>query len=159
MEKEITISGIRCPRFAKGRRAVDEPWGWHAREFLRKRIVGRVVQFNRVYKHTSSGGRDGAGGYRPREYCKVTCNGQDLARIMVLNGWAKVSGTGEEAAGLKELENRAQEQGLGIHDKRVNPDDMKRVVDWYMKADVVYQKFQGRPRLGKTHQNKLCKQK
>lgn len=145
MEKEITISGIRCPRYARGRKATDEPWGWHAREFLRKRIVGRVVQFNRVYKHTSSGGRDGAGGYRPREYCKVSCNGQDLARIMVLNGWAKVSGTGEEVAGLKELEKRAEEQGLGIHDKRVNPDDMVRMVDWYMKPDVVYQQHAGRP--------------
>ena len=44
-ELQLTLSGVAAPRLAKGSNAVDEPFAWAARDFLRRLALGKAVSF------------------------------------------------------------------------------------------------------------------
>lgn len=77
-EKRIILSDILAPRLARGRDKDDEPWAWHAREFLRRKVIGQQVTFLIVQQ------TDG------REYGMVRLGQEDLAQALVAAGWAEV---------------------------------------------------------------------
>jgi staphylococcal nuclease domain-containing protein 1 len=142
-EKNVTISGIIAPKFARGRKAQDEPWAWHAREFLRKKCVGKKVKFSVNYHHEASG----------REYVDLVLDQtqENLAHSIIQKGWAQIKGTGKkgdgkippERANLVELQNDAQSLGLGKWRKVSNNKELIREVDWYADARALFQKSKG----------------
>ncbi|XP_035194719.1 staphylococcal nuclease domain-containing protein 1-like, partial [Oxyura jamaicensis] len=82
-ERQINLSNIRAGSLARRAAAgqpdakdtPDEPWGFPAREFLRKKLIGKEVCFTVEYKtpqgreygmvYLGKGEREGAGGHAP----------------------------------------------------------------------------------------------
>ncbi|CAD5211676.1 unnamed protein product [Bursaphelenchus okinawaensis] len=91
--KEITIylSNVAAPRLAKrpveggSEGSNDEPYAWEAREFIRKKIVGKTVVFIRDFLATSGRehGRIYLGGTSPDD-------AENIAESAVLAGWLEV---------------------------------------------------------------------
>ncbi|PVV05302.1 hypothetical protein BB560_000181 [Smittium megazygosporum] len=81
-ERILALAYIEAPRFGSFKKPEgDEPYSLEARDFLRKLIVGKSVGFEVLYT-TNSG----------REYGRLfTPESKDVAKILVENGWAKVS--------------------------------------------------------------------
>ncbi|KAI9814326.1 MAG: hypothetical protein M1832_005906 [Thelocarpon impressellum] len=78
-EKRINLSSIRQPKPSDPKQA---PFGAEAKEFLRKRLIGKTV---RVVIDAKRPAQDG---YEEREMATVTHNGKNVALLMVENGWA-----------------------------------------------------------------------
>lgn len=91
--KEITVylSNVTAPRLArrptegKSEGTSDEPYAWEAREFLRKKIVGKTVVFIRDFITTSQRehGRVYLGGSSPED-------AENVAESGVKAGWLEV---------------------------------------------------------------------
>ncbi|KAH0852942.1 hypothetical protein HID58_093619 [Brassica napus] len=98
-EKTITLGGI------------DEPFAWESREFLRKLCIGKEITFKVDYKVEAIG----------REFGSVYLGSENLAKLVVQNGWAKVREPGQQnqdkvspyVAELLQLEEMAKQEGLG----------------------------------------------
>lgn len=95
-ERQLSLAGIIAPKFARGKNAVDEPFAWQSREVLRKKLIGKPVSFQVLYKQEGSG----------REYGSIVFENQvrgpfffglmgdnflpqDMAQFMVATGWAR----------------------------------------------------------------------
>lgn len=116
-ERQLNLSGINAPR--AGRRAggnadetKDEPFAWEAREFLRKKLVGKEVVFTVEYKVPASG----------REYGflylgKDAASGENIVESLVSEGFVTVRQEGirgsTELARLAELESAAKAASKG----------------------------------------------
>nr|XP_023647180.1 staphylococcal nuclease domain-containing protein 1 [Paramormyrops kingsleyae] len=119
-ERQINLSNIRAGALA--RRAVqgqpdtkdvpDEPWAFQAREFLRKKMIGKEVCFNVEIK-TNQG----------REYGMVylgkDTSGENIAESLVAEGLATVRregirGTNPDQARLCDLEDQAKSVKKGM---------------------------------------------
>eukprot|EP00455_Lapot_gusevi_P054374 TRINITY_DN86_c0_g1_i1.p1 TRINITY_DN86_c0_g1~~TRINITY_DN86_c0_g1_i1.p1 ORF type:complete len:967 (-),score=426.63 TRINITY_DN86_c0_g1_i1:213-3059(-) len=140
-ERTITISGIIAPRFSRSKNAVDEPFGWHSREFLRKKIVGQRVAFRILHKQGD------------REYGNIMLNNEDISTVMVANGWAKARVPAQanpdtpippEREALMKLEEEAQSQNIGIWVKNINPRDYIRNINYTPDARSLYEQCRGR---------------
>nr|CAG4648501.1 EOG090X01F7 [Polyphemus pediculus] len=148
-ERQLNLSGINAPRL--GRRATnnaeetkDEPFAWDAREFLRKKLVGKEVVFTVEYKVPNSG----------REYGflylgKDAATGENIIESLVSEGLVSVRQEGVRASPelghLVDLESTARSAGKGkwassglqehIRDIKWNVDTGRQLVD----------KFKGKP--------------
>uniref|UniRef100_A0A673I4N9 Staphylococcal nuclease domain-containing protein n=1 Tax=Sinocyclocheilus rhinocerous TaxID=307959 RepID=A0A673I4N9_9TELE len=119
-ERQINLSNIRAGALA--RRAVqgqtdtkdtpDEPWAFQAREFLRKKVIGKEVCFT-VENKTPQG----------REYGMVylgkDTSGENIAESLVTEGLATVRregirGNNPEQARLCDLEDQAKAAKKGL---------------------------------------------
>jgi len=116
-ERQLNLSGINAPRL--GRRATanaeetkDEPFAWEAREYLRKKLVGKEVVFTVEYKVPASG----------REYGilysgKDAATGENMVEGLVSEGLVSVRQEGNrsspELVKLQELETAAKSAGKG----------------------------------------------
>lgn len=119
-ERQINLSNIRAGALA--RRAVqaqpdtkdtpDEPWAFQAREFMRKKVIGKEVCFT-VENKTPQG----------REYGMVylgkDTSGENLAESLVAEGLAAVRregirGNNPEQARLCDLEDQAKSVKKGL---------------------------------------------
>ncbi|KAK1093564.1 hypothetical protein LTR48_002047 [Friedmanniomyces endolithicus] len=80
-EKRINLSSVRQPKPSDPKQA---PFGAEAREFLRKRLIGKHV------KVRIDGTRPATEGYEAREMATVTSNNSNLALTLVENGYASV---------------------------------------------------------------------
>ncbi|KAG1953289.1 ribonuclease TUDOR [Pimephales promelas] len=119
-ERQINLSNIRAGALA--RRAVqaqpdtkdtpDEPWAFQAREFLRKKVIGKEVCFT-VENKTPQG----------REYGMVylgkDTSGENIAESLVAEGLAAVRregirGNNPEQARLCDLEDQARSVKKGL---------------------------------------------
>lgn len=80
-EKRVSLSSIRQPKPSDPKQA---PWGAEAKEFLRKRLIGKHV------KSQINGKRAATEGYEEREMATVTQNGKNVALLLVENGFASV---------------------------------------------------------------------
>ncbi|XP_056338641.1 staphylococcal nuclease domain-containing protein 1 [Oenanthe melanoleuca] len=129
-ERQINLSNIRAGSLARraaasqpdGRDTPDEPWGFPAREFLRKKLIGKEVCFTVEYK-TPQG----------REYGMVylgkDTSGENIAESLVAEGLASrregIRANNPEQARLAELEEQARgarrgmwSEGSGSHTVR-----------------------------------------
>jgi len=97
------LSSIQAPRMGTATRA-EEAFAWEAREFLRKKIIGQQLSITIVNQ---------AG---DMNYVNALLGEQDLAELMVSNGWCTVhpKAKGEHAEELAEMEARAREDHIGI---------------------------------------------
>ncbi|KAK0250750.1 hypothetical protein LTR91_014438 [Friedmanniomyces endolithicus] len=80
-EKRINLSSVRQPKPSDPKQS---PFGAEAREFLRKRLIGKHV------KVRIDGTRPATEGYEAREMATVTSNNSNLALTLVENGYASV---------------------------------------------------------------------
>ncbi|CAN6991977.1 unnamed protein product [Brassica oleracea var. botrytis] len=114
-EKTITLSSLMAPKMAR-RGGKDEPFAWESKEFLRKLCIGKEVAFKVDYKVEAIAGR---------EFGSVFLGNQNLAKVVVQNGWAKVREQGQQSQGkvspyiveLLQLQEQAKQEGFGCFSK------------------------------------------
>ncbi|EWC44535.1 hypothetical protein DRE_06707 [Drechslerella stenobrocha 248] len=85
-ERKISLSSVRAPPRPAGHTdpKVPSQWQAEAKEFLRKKLIGKHV-------HVSiDGKRPASDGYEEREMATVTFNNQNIALLLVENGLATV---------------------------------------------------------------------
>lgn len=80
-EKRINLSSVRQPKPTDPKQS---PFGAEAKEFLRKRLIGKHV------KVTIDGKRPATEGYDEREMATVSNNNKNVALLLVENGYASV---------------------------------------------------------------------
>ncbi|TGZ78283.1 hypothetical protein EX30DRAFT_322656 [Ascodesmis nigricans] len=113
-EKQVSLAYVSAPKL---RREGDEPFAFFSRDYLRKLIVGKEVDFESLYTVPSI----------QREYGIVVLeNGQNLAEILVAEGTVKVredsgrrkddseSGDNTLLEKLKIYEDQARAAGKGV---------------------------------------------
>ncbi|KAI9843291.1 MAG: hypothetical protein M1837_006506 [Sclerophora amabilis] len=81
VEKRVNLSSIRQPKPSDPKQS---PFGAEAKEFLRKRLIGKHV------KSTVDGTRPAQDGFDAREMATITHNDKNIAMVLVENGWASV---------------------------------------------------------------------
>ncbi|CAN7113839.1 unnamed protein product [Brassica rapa subsp. narinosa] len=115
-EKAITLSCLMAPKMAR-RGGKDEPFAWESKEFLRKLCIGKEISFRVEYKVEALAGR---------EFGSVFLGTQNVAKLVVQNGWAKVREPGQQNQGkvdptyvteLLQLQEQASQEGVGCWSK------------------------------------------
>ncbi|TEY80315.1 hypothetical protein BOTCAL_0039g00120 [Botryotinia calthae] len=81
VEKRINISSIRGPRPTE---STEAPFRDEAKEFLRKRLIGKHVRIS------IDGSRPGTEDYDAKEVATVTLNDKNIGLQLVEEGWASV---------------------------------------------------------------------
>ncbi|KAL4717621.1 hypothetical protein ACJJTC_000770 [Scirpophaga incertulas] len=147
-EKIIALSGITAPKLARQRTAnndvesKDEPFAWEAREFLRKKLVGKEVIFTAEKPPNSA----------TREYgCiwagKDPAKDENMTECLLAEGLVKVRDGGRNIPQLKklvELEDLAKSQGKGIWGSDLQ--DHVRDIKWSVENPKQFvNKFNGQP--------------
>ncbi|ONK58667.1 uncharacterized protein A4U43_C09F15430 [Asparagus officinalis] len=112
-EKTITLASIIAPRLAR-RGGIDEPFAWGSREYLRNLCIGKDVTFKVDYTLPSIG----------REFGSVFLGDQNVTKLIVEEGWAKVREQGPQKGEpssflveLQALEEQAKQKGRGRWNK------------------------------------------
>lgn len=85
-ELQLSLASLQAPRVSRHPNAADEPFGWAAREFLRKLVIGRPVKFKVEYSN-SSGRKFGALWLHKPAAGEPT---ENLAVTVAQAGWATV---------------------------------------------------------------------
>ncbi|EKG14723.1 hypothetical protein MPH_07998 [Macrophomina phaseolina MS6] len=111
-EKRVNLSSVRQPKPSDPKQA---PWQAEAKEFLRKRLIGKHV------KVRIDGKRPPSDGYDEREMATITFNGKNIALLLVENGFASVirhraddSDRSPIYDDLQLAEQEAQQEGRGM---------------------------------------------
>ncbi|KAJ4375867.1 hypothetical protein N0V83_001145 [Neocucurbitaria cava] len=81
VEKRINLSSVRQPKPTDPKQS---PWVPEAKEFLRKKLIGKHVKFH------VDGKRPATEGYDEREMATVTSQGKNVGLLLVENGMASV---------------------------------------------------------------------
>ncbi|KAF2681764.1 hypothetical protein K458DRAFT_420522 [Lentithecium fluviatile CBS 122367] len=81
VDRRINLSSVRQPKPTDPKQS---PWGPEAKEFLRKKLIGKHVKFH------IDGKRAATEGYDEREMATVTYQGKNIGLLLVENGMASV---------------------------------------------------------------------
>ncbi|KAJ6651550.1 hypothetical protein lerEdw1_020885 [Lerista edwardsae] len=112
-ERQINLSNIRAGNLARraaggqpdAKDVPDEPWGFPAREFLRKKLIGKEVCFTVEYK-------TGQGREYGMVYLGKDTTGENIAESLVAEGLASrregIRANNPEQSRLAELEEQAR---------------------------------------------------
>jgi len=131
----VTLSGINVPRIGREDTG-DEPLAWEARNFIRKRVIGKQVNLTVDYvvgAETTVPGRESKFQPKldrdgkplpPKAYYTVESEGTNLALALVENGFATVIERGGNNRSIHYdalllAQDRAKKQGVGLHSKNV----------------------------------------
>ncbi|KAK3585672.1 hypothetical protein CHS0354_020238 [Potamilus streckersoni] len=119
-ERTICFSNITAPRLARranpnveaSTETKDEPYAWEAREFLRKKLVGKEVAFTVEYKAPGSGREYGV------VYLGKDTTGENMTEAIVNEGLVEVRRMGlraddENQQRLVQAEDAAKAAGKG----------------------------------------------
>jgi staphylococcal nuclease domain-containing protein 1 len=121
-EKQINLAWVQAPKISKrlppsdinpkGSNTIDEPYAWEGREFLRKKLIGKQIQFKVEYKVPF--------GSQQRECGVVYLDGENLIETLVSAGYVDVikrkqNTENPEFQHLVELEEAAIAAGRGKH--------------------------------------------
>lgn len=148
--EEITVylSNVSAPRIAKrptdtAPGTQDEPWAWHSREYLRKRLVGETVNFVKDFTAASN-----------RDHGRIYLGGTSMATAENMNesavaaGWLEVRQgkvVDEQTQKLLDLQEQAKANKLGkwnddlsgsVRDIKWNIHDARSLVDHYKQQKV-----------------------
>lgn len=111
-ERRINLSSVRQPKPSDPKQA---PFGAEAKEFLRKRLIGKHVKFH------IDGKRAATEGYDEREMATVTQAGKNVGLMLVENGYASVIRHRQDDPDrspiyddLLQAEQKAQEEKKGM---------------------------------------------
>ncbi|GME49337.1 nuclease domain-containing protein 1 [Neofusicoccum parvum] len=125
-EKRVNLSSVRQPKPSDPKQA---PFQAEAKEFLRKRLIGKHV------KVRIDGKRPPSDGYEEREMATVNFNGKNIALLLVENGFASVirhraddSDRSPIYDDLLLTEQDAQQEGRGMWSSK--PPATKQYVDY-----------------------------
>lgn len=126
IERKVFFASVKAPGF--GNQSTDsEPWGFEAREFVRKVTVGKKVKVNMEFKReieVKNG--PNAGQKKTMEFATLflKSNDQNVSEQLILKGFARtnVSKFAEEnskfAEALMKAEKVATDKKIGIHSKK-----------------------------------------
>ncbi|CAG8948976.1 hypothetical protein HYFRA_00002104 [Hymenoscyphus fraxineus] len=81
VEKRINLSSVRGPRPSE---AAEAPFRDEAKEFLRKKVIGKHVRMS------IDGSRPATGEYDAKEVATVTLNDKNIGLLLVQEGWCSV---------------------------------------------------------------------
>ncbi|KAG8198549.1 hypothetical protein JTE90_026450 [Oedothorax gibbosus] len=129
--KKIFLASLRPPRLpenspdtgkARTRALYDIPYMFEAREFLRKKLIGKKVNVVVDYKQPANQG------FPEKTCCTVTIGGSNVAEALLSKGLATVvryrADDDQRSAHYDELlsaETKAAKSGKGLHSKKDNP--------------------------------------
>lgn len=107
-EKTVILSGIDCPKVARtggSEVSPDEEFGWQAREYVRKKVIGRMVMFTKESTNETTGKEFGQIMFKE----KPTDPPKNLALALVSSGICpmRAGAKGPMAAQLAEAEKTA----------------------------------------------------
>jgi staphylococcal nuclease domain-containing protein 1 len=147
-ELELTLGGITAPRLARrgGKDAdssADEPWAWASREYLRKKVIGKPVNFVINHSMASKSGKQLSFGTITLPGQSETVNAQ-----IVADGWAKAkvpSGDklNAEQQRLKELADAAEQAKRGVWAPATAPEAAPKLQGQYDSSKILAQ-FKGK---------------
>lgn len=117
-ERTVGLSNIVAPKLARrptnpgDAETKDEPWAWEAREYLRKKIIGKEVVFHVEYKVPGTGKEVGV------IYLGKDTTGENVTESLVAEGLVEVRrssirATDEGQQRLIQLEDAAKAAGKG----------------------------------------------
>ena len=81
VEKRINLSSLRGPRATD---AAESPFRDEAKEFLRKKLIGKHVRLS------IDGTRPATGEYEAKEVATITLNDKNIGLLLVQEGWCSV---------------------------------------------------------------------
>ncbi|KAG1657494.1 hypothetical protein FOA52_008370 [Chlamydomonas sp. UWO 241] len=118
MERRVQISSLRAPRMSTRDRAAD-PWATEAKDFLRKKLIGQMVEVKMEYvrKLSSMGDSHGAP-EREMAFGNVEVvpekgeEKQNVGEMVVARGFAAV------------VRHRADEERSGVYDKLLECEEL-----------------------------------
>jgi len=127
----VTLSSIVVPKFARAggdTKEQDEPFAWEAREFIRKKIIGKTVRVTLDYvrPERATATEQRSGDVLPaKNFYTVELEGKNLGLGLVENGLATVlTATGDNRAPIYDslllAQDRAQKAHLGLHGPKKN---------------------------------------
>uniref|UniRef100_A0A8C9YFS7 Staphylococcal nuclease domain-containing protein 1 n=1 Tax=Sander lucioperca TaxID=283035 RepID=A0A8C9YFS7_SANLU len=140
--KTIHLSSIRPPRIEgenkdkdkRFRPLYDIPYMFEAREFLRKKLIGKKVNVTVDYIRAATGPGEGTPAFSERTCATVTIGGINIAEALVSKGLATIiryrQDDDQRSSHYDELlaaEARAIKNGKGLHSKKEVP--IHRVAD------------------------------
>jgi staphylococcal nuclease domain-containing protein 1 len=130
-ERRINLSSVRQPKPTDPKQA---PWVPEAKEFLRKKLIGKHVKF------TIDGKRPATEGYDEREMATVTYQDKNIGLLLVENGMASVIRHRQDDTDRSPIyddlllaEQTAQEAQKGIWSPK--PPSAKQYVDYSESLD------------------------
>ena len=77
---QLSLANLRAPRLGRGAAVKDQPMAWESREFLRRKLIGKTVDFNVEYKVEQIG----------RTFATIKIGGKNIALEVAEQGWARV---------------------------------------------------------------------
>ncbi len=126
-EKRVNLSSIRQPKPSDPKQA---PWGAEAKEFLRKKLIGKHVKIK------TDGKRPAQDGYDEREMVTMVQGNKNVALLLVENGYASVVRHRQDDSDRSEIyddlllaEKTAQDEGKGMWSSKP-PAAAKQYVDY-----------------------------
>lgn len=138
------------PKGGKGRSLYEIPYMFDAREFLRKKLIGKKVQVSVDYIKPASDGEGGGAGFSERTCATITSGGVNIAEALVSKGLVKVvrhrQDDDNRSASYDDLlsaEQRASKTGKGLYSKKepatrhvseVNGEQSKQLLPFLQRA-------------------------
>lgn len=136
IEKTLTLVRIQAPRMAKRGESKEEAWAFEAREFLRKKCVGKLVSFQVEYKNATTG----------RDYGSVFLDGENIGEAILREGLAKFKAQKKESDEYKNLadaQEEAVQKKIGLWSEKKKPE---RGIIWSgFDADKLLKSFKNKP--------------
>lgn len=118
-DRRVNLSSVRQPKPSDPKQG---PWQAEAKEFLRKKVIGKHVKFN------IDGKRAATEGYEEREMATVSLAGKNIGALLVENGFASVIRHRADDTDrspiydeLLQAEQKAQEEKKGIWSEKPPP--------------------------------------
>ncbi|XP_071943600.1 staphylococcal nuclease domain-containing protein 1-like [Antedon mediterranea] len=132
-EKQLCLSNVTAPKLARranpnikdSQETKDEPYAWQAREFLRKKLIGKEVSFSIEYTAPGSGRAYGC------IYLGKGPNAENVTESCVAEGLVEVRRGGikpsDDQIHLIDMEEAAKAAGKGRWAKEQDPDAVRNV--------------------------------
>lgn len=112
VERRVSLSSVRQPKPSDPKQS---PWGAEAKEFLRKKLIGKHV------KVTTDGKRAANEGYEEREMATLSIGGKNVGLMLVESGYASVIRHRQDDTDRSPVyddlliaEQQAQDEGRGM---------------------------------------------
>jgi len=141
-EIQITLSSLQAPRMGRQGGAVDEPFAWASRDFLRSKCIGKTVTFQVEYRVAAIN----------RDFGRILMDGENLGKLVVQNGWCKVKpaeqsrdGQSQDYEELVQLESQAQAAKIGLwtDDPALKEKSVRPVVYSDFNSEAILNEFKG----------------
>jgi len=122
VKRLVNLSSVKVPRLAVREGAEDEPWAWEAKEFLRRKLIGKPIRCAFDYSRTLPGENA-----VERHFYTVYLDGVNIAIKLVEQGFATVVShkadekRSVEYEALLTAENKGKADGAGVFGKKLAP--------------------------------------